>query len=85
MLKTIKYIYILAIIPLFYSSNILAQKQELATKEIIIRMLKSIHDTERFKYNLKITEHGKKGMNHYESAVKLNRNPRKIVMGRWLE
>jgi outer membrane lipoprotein-sorting protein len=80
MLKTIKYIYILAIIPLFYSSNLLAQKQELATKEIIFRMLKSIHDTERFKYNLKITERGKKGMNHYESAVKLNRHPRKIYL-----
>jgi outer membrane lipoprotein-sorting protein len=80
MLKTIKYISIIAIISLFYSNNVLAQKPELPAKEIIIRMLKSIHDAERFKYNLKITERGKKGMNHYESAVKLNRNPRKIYL-----
>jgi outer membrane lipoprotein-sorting protein len=80
MLKTIKYISIIAIISLFYSNNVMAQKPELPAKEIIIRMLKSIHDAERFKYNLKITERGKKGMNHYESAVKLNRNPRKIYL-----
>lgn len=80
MLKTIIYIYILGIISLFYGNTLLAQKPELPTKEIIIKMLKSIHDAERFKYNLKITERGKKGMNHYESAVKLNRNPRKIYL-----
>lgn len=80
MLKTIIYIYIVGITSLFYGNTLLAQKPELPAKEIIIKMLKSIHDAERFKYNLKITERGKKGMNHYESAVKLNRNPRKIYL-----
>ena len=65
---------------IFFSQNLLAQKTELTAKEVITKMLRSIHDAERFKYNLKITERGKKGMNHYESAVKLNRNPRKIYL-----
>lgn len=49
-------------------------------KEIVHKMIKSIGEVERLKYNLKITERGKKGYNHYESAVKLNRKPRKIYV-----
>ena len=80
MSKTPNYIYILVFISIFFSHNLLAQKTELTAKEVITKMLRSIHDAERFKYNLKITERGKKGMNHYESAVKLNRSPRKIYL-----
>ncbi len=80
MFKTLNHIYIVAFISLFFGTNLFAQKTELSAKEVITKMLKSIHDAERFKYNLKITERGKKGMNHYESAVKLNRNPRKIYL-----
>lgn len=43
-------------------------------------MIKSIDAVDRFKYNLKITERGKKGFNYYESSVKLNRSPRKIYV-----
>ncbi|MBK8368725.1 MAG: hypothetical protein IPL10_15325 [Bacteroidetes bacterium] len=43
-------------------------------------MIKSIQDLERLKYSLKIVERGKKGFNHYESSVKLNRKPRKIYL-----
>ncbi len=80
MSKTPNYIYLLVFISIFFSQNLLAQKTELTAKEVITKMLRSIHDAERFKYNLKITERGKKGMNHYESAVKLNRSPRKIYL-----
>lgn len=63
-----------------FSSNVNAQKTEMTTKEIITKMLQSIEDVHRFKYSLKITERGKKGMNYYESSVKLNRHPRKIYL-----
>ncbi|MES2566174.1 MAG: DUF1571 domain-containing protein [Bacteroidota bacterium] len=43
-------------------------------------MIKSINELERLKYSLKIIERGKKGFNHYESSVKLNRTPRKIYL-----
>ena len=43
-------------------------------------MIKTIEDLERLKYSLKIIERGKKGYNHYESSVKLNRKPRKIYL-----
>ncbi|HWY10844.1 MAG TPA: DUF1571 domain-containing protein [Bacteroidia bacterium] len=49
-------------------------------KAIAAKMVKAIHDVQRLKYNLKITERGRKGYNHYESAVKLNRKPRKIYI-----
>lgn len=80
MLKMKSYLYIITSLFLFVGQNIKAQKTDLTAKEVINKMLKSINDVERFKYNLKITERGKKGMNHYESAVKLNRNPRKIYL-----
>lgn len=56
-----------------------AQKAS-STKEIVYKMIKSIDDVDRLKYSLKITERGKKGYNHYESSVKLNRKPRKIYL-----
>jgi hypothetical protein len=56
------------------------QKTALTTKEIVYKMIKSIDEVERLKYSLKITERGKKGYNHYESSVKLNRKPRKIYL-----
>lgn len=59
---------------------VFAQKTPLTTKEIVYKMIKSIDEVERLKYSLKITERGKKGYNHYESSVKLNRKPRKIYL-----
>lgn len=63
---------------LIFSS--LAQKSEKDTKEIVSKMIKSINDIQSLKYNLKITERGKKGYNYYESSVKLNRKPRKLYL-----
>lgn len=57
-----------------------SQKTDPTAKELIFKMIKSIDAVERFKYSLKITERGKKGYNHYESSVKLNRSPRKIYL-----
>jgi hypothetical protein len=65
---------------LFISHLGFSQKQEPTSKELIFKMIKSIGAVERFKYSLKITERGKKGYNHYESSVKLNRAPRKIYL-----
>lgn len=50
------------------------------TKDILLKMVKSIKDVQGLKYSLKITERGKKGYNHYESSVKLNRKPRKLYI-----
>ena len=57
-----------------------AQKTPYYAKDVVFKMIKSIHDLERLKYSLKIIERGKKGYNHYESSVKLNRKPRKIYL-----
>jgi outer membrane lipoprotein-sorting protein len=65
---------------LFVSRLGYSQKTEHTAKELIFKMIKSIDDTERFKYSLKITERGKKGYNYYESSVKLSRSPRKIYV-----
>lgn len=80
MLNTRFSIYISLFVCLFFSTAIHAQKPTLTTKEIIFKMIKSIDDVERLKYSLKITERGKKGYNHYESSVKLNKKPRKIYL-----
>lgn len=80
MLKTRIFLYIAVIIGLFYSQALHARKSQLTAKEIIYKMVKSIEDVDRLKYSLKITERGKKGYNHYESSVKLNRKPRKIYL-----
>lgn len=80
MLRPIYYKSIFIAVFILFNNSLDAQRAELTAKEIVTKMLKSINDAERFKYNLKITERGKKGMNHYESAVKLNRHPRKIYL-----
>ena len=80
MLKVKNYIYIVLLLSLFLSKETFAQKPALTTKEVVFKMVKSIHDLERLKYSLKIIERGKKGFNHYESSVKLNRKPRKIYL-----
>lgn len=67
-------------IAFFYSNSLFAQKTPLTAREIIFKMIKSIDEVDRLKYSLKITERGKKGYNHYESSVKLNRKPRKIYL-----
>ncbi len=80
MSKTRIFLYIAVISGLFYSRALHAQKNQLTAKEIIYKMVKSIEEVDRLKYSLKITERGKKGYNHYESSVKLNRKPRKIYL-----
>jgi outer membrane lipoprotein-sorting protein len=80
MFKVRKYIFIGLLFNLFFCNSFVAQKQEMNAKDIVFKMVKSIHDLERLKYSLKIIERGKKGFNHYESSVKLNRKPRKIYL-----
>lgn len=58
-----------------------SQKTELTCHEVVTKSLKSIRELKGLKYHLKITERGRKGnYNHYESAVKFNRNPRQIYL-----
>jgi outer membrane lipoprotein-sorting protein len=79
MFKPRFFIFTALVIALFFSGSLRAQKT-LTAKDIIYKMVKSIDDVERLKYSLKIIERGKKGYNHYESSVKLNRKPRKIYL-----
>ncbi|MCC6182799.1 MAG: DUF1571 domain-containing protein [Bacteroidia bacterium] len=80
MLKLIRYTFILASFLFVGIQPIFSQKDEPEAKELITKMIKSIRDVERLKYSLKIIERGKKGFNHYESSVKLNRKPRKVYL-----
>lgn len=80
MLKVKNYIYVTLFFSLFLSNVSFAQKPSVTAKDVIFKMVKSITDLERLKYSLKIIERGKKGFNHYESSVKLNRKPRKIYL-----
>lgn len=80
MFKSRFFIFTALFIALFYKGSLTAQKAPLTSKEIIYKMIKSIDEVERLKYSLKIVERGKKGFNHYESSVKLNRKPRKIYL-----
>lgn len=81
MFRIRNFIYIVALLSCFIASSSFKQKTTLpSTKEVIFKMIKSIHDLERLKYSLKIIERGKKGFNHYESSVKLQRKPRKIYL-----
>lgn len=54
--------------------------QQQTSKDVVFKMLKSIHDLDRAKWSLKIIERGKNGFNNYESSVKLNKSPRKIYI-----
>jgi hypothetical protein len=58
----------------------LAQKDDLSCKEIVLKSLKTIDEVKSLKYNLKITERGKKGFNYYQSSVKFQKKPRKIYL-----
>jgi outer membrane lipoprotein-sorting protein len=80
MLKSKIVVYTILVCLLFFSGSAFSQKPPLTTKEIIFKMIKTIEDLDRLKYSLKIIERGKKGYNHYESSVKLNRKPRKIYL-----
>jgi len=55
-------------------------KHELSCEEVLEKSFKAIHDVKALKYHLKIIERGKKGFNHYESAVKFNKSPRNIYL-----
>lgn len=77
-IKTFKEFFFLLLMVTTMTS--FAQKTPYYAKDVVFKMIKSIHDLERLKYSLKIIERGKKGYNHYESSVKLNRKPRKIYL-----
>lgn len=63
------------------SFSVLGQhKENINTKELLLKMVKSIKEVQGLKYSLKITERGKKGYNHYESSVKLIRKPRQLYI-----
>jgi LysM repeat protein len=55
-------------------------KHDLSCEEILEKSFKAIREIKGLKYHLKIIERGKKGFNHYESAVKFNKNPRQIYL-----
>lgn len=80
MLKSKKNLFIFLVTCFLFSSVLFSQTPVVTSKEVIFKMIKSITDLERLKYSLKIIERGKKGYNHYESSVKLNRKPRKIYL-----
>lgn len=80
MFKTRLYIYLPICLFLLFGKELCAQKSLPTSKDVVFKMIKSIQDLERLKYSLKIVERGKKGFNHYESSVKLNRKPRKIYL-----
>jgi len=80
MLHTTGFIKRTACLLLVGFSCLLHAQKDLSCKEIIFKMTKSIDEVQSLKYNLKITERGKKGYNHYESSVKLNRKPRQIYL-----
>lgn len=72
--------YILAFFTLLNLSGLAQTKEDNDAKTIALKMIKAIKDVQGLKYNLKITERGRKGYNYYESAVKLNRKPRKLYV-----
>jgi outer membrane lipoprotein-sorting protein len=72
--------YLLGLFTLLSLSGLAQTKENLTAKAIASRMVKSIKEVQGLKYNLKITERGRKGYNYYESAVKLNRKPRKLYI-----
>lgn len=61
-------------------SEAFSQKEEMSCKEIVMKSLKAIEEVKSLKYNLKITERGKKGFNYYQSSVKFQKKPRKIYL-----
>jgi LysM repeat protein len=52
----------------------------LSCKEVILKMITSINEVKTLKYNLKVTERTKGKYSHFQSSVKLNRNPRKLYL-----
>lgn len=78
MFKILKILIITSLLfPIF---GISVYSQQPTSKDVVFKMLKSIHDLDRAKWSLKIIERGKNGFNNYESSVKLNKSPRKIYI-----
>lgn len=80
MFFTRAYAYILAVFTFLSLSGLGQTKEVHDAKTVALKMVKAIHDVHGLKYNLKIIERGRKGYNHYESAVKINRKPRKLYI-----
>ena len=76
-----RFYIIIAVVFTLLSLSGLAQVKDIHdAKTIATKMIKAIKEVNGLKYNLKITERGRKGYNYYESAVKLNRKPRWIYI-----
>lgn len=72
---------IVCILTLLLSAHSLfSQKTDHNCREILNKSFKAIKEVKGLKYHLKIIERGKKGFNHYESAVKFTRHPRLIYL-----
>jgi LysM repeat protein len=52
----------------------------LSCKEVMLNMINAINEIKTLKYSLKVTERTKGKYNHFQSSVKLNRNPRKLYL-----
>lgn len=63
-----------------FNSLVFSQKDLYNCNEIVMKSLKTIEDVKSLKYHLKVTERGKKGFNHYESAVKFQKKPKKLYL-----
>lgn len=74
------YPHILVVFTLLSLSGLGQTKEVYDAKTVATKMVKAIHDVQRLKYSLKITERGRKGYNYYESSVKLNRKPRNLYV-----
>lgn len=74
------YTQILVVFTLLSLNGLAQVKENLDAKAIATKMVKAIKEVDGLKYNLKITERGRKGYNYYESAVKLNRKPRMLYI-----
>lgn len=82
-MKTRVYLYIILLLSLcvFESHTGLAPvPSSLTSKEVMLKMINAINDVETLKYSLKITERTNGKFNHFQSSVKLRRNPRKLYL-----
>ncbi len=52
----------------------------LSCKEILEKMVKTVNEVERLKYNLKLTERVKNKYNNFGSSVKVQRKPRQLYL-----
>jgi hypothetical protein len=80
-IRVIKHLTMVLAVVIYLSSNFMvAQTPVLNGRDLLIKTLKSINEVKSLKYQMKVTERGKKGNNTFESSVKLNRIPRQLYI-----